>query len=515
MGKHVKFYTNFYMRGDYVVIRGYDNGERFEDRIKYKPTLYVPSKKEKIIRFNHKCLERTITGKPIEPIQFDSIKESRDFKDNYDKIDGFQIFGSNLYDYVCVHQNYSNNYDPDHIRIINIDIEVGSADGFPEPKFANQEVTAITCSLNGIYYTFGVGEYNVKSPNVNYFNCENEEDLLKKFLLQWKKFDADIITGWNVQGFDLPYLYNRIPKILPKKYLKMLSPSGIIKEREYMAYNREQFEVVLVGTTILDYLELYKKFTYSQQESYRLDHIAHVELGENKLDYSEVETLHQLYKLDFDKFIDYNIKDVELVDRLENKMKLIDMALAIAYDAKVCYRDVFTQVRMWDVLIHNWLYDRNIAIPPKKANFKGEQFAGAYVKNPQVGAHDWVMSFDLNSLYPHLIMQYNISPDTFIENESVEISVDDLLFGRNPQIRNDVCMAGNGALFDRKKRGFLPEMMNKMYNDRVIAKQKMLEAEELLEQVNRRLNGEYSTLGNIANSRMGGETVEIELNDLK
>jgi DNA polymerase elongation subunit (family B) len=264
-----------------------------------------------------------------------------------------------------------------------------------------------------------------------------------------------------------------------------MSPTGLLNERKISIFNREHQEYELVGVCTLDYLETYKKFTYSQQESYRLDHIAHVELGERKLDYSEFEGLHQLYKADYEKFIDYNIKDVELVDKLEEKMKLIEMVMAIAYDAKVNYRDTFTQVRMWDVLIHNWLHDRKIAIPPKSNKEKSGQYAGAFVKEPHVGMHKWVMSFDLNSLYPHLIMQYNISPDTFIENDWVDITVDEILDGKTNT--NDNCMAANGRLFRRDRQGFLPEMMDKMYSDRVIAKKKMLESQDLLEKVNKRL----------------------------
>jgi DNA polymerase elongation subunit (family B) len=133
-----------------------------------------------------------------------------------------------------------------------------------------------------------------------------------------------------------------------------------------------------------------------------LDHIAYIELGEKKLDYSEFENLHQLYKLDYQKFIDYNIKDVHLVDRLDDKMKFIDMVLALAYDAKVNLTDVFTQVRKWDTLTHNDLIKKNIVVPQKKVSQKDEKYEGAYVKDPIVGKHDWVVSFDLNSLYPHL-----------------------------------------------------------------------------------------------------------------
>jgi DNA polymerase elongation subunit (family B) len=449
------------------------------DRIKYKPVLYIPSKT--------KTEWKTINGGYLESIEFGDIQDAREFVRNYSKAEGFKIYGSTNYDYVAIHQNFTQDYDTECIKVVNIDIEVGSEDGFPDPQLSNQPVTAITCSIDGAFYTFGCGEYKVKQDNVTYTNCTNEKDLLKQFMLNWRKWDADIVTGWNVQGFDIPYLYNRISKLFGEKHAKRLSPVNMIREREYEKFNRKQIEIELIGLPTLDYLEMYRKFTYSQQESYRLDHIAHVELGENKLDYSEVESLHQLYKLDYEKFIDYNIKDVELVDKLEDKMKLIDMALAIAYDAKVVYRDVFTQVRMWDILIHNWLYDQNISIPPKELKEKNTQYAGGYVKDPQIGAHDWVMSFDLNSLYPHLIMQYNISPDTFV-GDYVDVTVDELLDKKCPEFASDMCMAGNGYLFKKDKQGFLPKMMDKMYTDRVKAKVKMLESQELLEQVNRRLN---------------------------
>ena len=477
----MKFYTNFFMRGNYVVVRGYNHGERFTDRIEYKPTLWVPAKTM--------TDWQAVDGQFLEPLQFGEIKEARDFVRNYSEVDNFKIFGSTLYDYVCVHQNFTQDYDTEFVKVVNIDIEVGSEEGFPDPQVATQPVTAITASIDGAYYTFGTQDYTVKREDVTYIQCATERELLINFLRHWRHWDADIITGWNVQGFDIPYLYNRITKVLSEKEAKKLSPVGMTNEREYEKFNRKHFEIELIGMTVLDYLDLYKKFTYSQQESYRLDHIAHVELGENKLDYSEVETLHQLYKLDYEKFIDYNIKDVELVNKLEDKMKLIDMALAIAYDAKVNYGDVFTQVRMWDVLIHNWLYDRNIAIPPKERKEKNAQYAGAYVKDPQVGMHEWVMSFDLNSLYPHLIMQYNISPDTFVEEEFESVTVEELLDGKSVH-RDGLCMAANGRFFDRTKQGFLPEMMDKMYSDRVVAKKKMLESQDLLEQVNRRLKNE-------------------------
>ena len=475
----MRFYTHSVVRGNNVLIRGYDNGRRFVDRVPYRPTVYIPSRKRGEFK--------TIDGQYVESFEPGTIKDTREFYEKYDDVENFKVYGSNLHAYACLNENFGNDYDMDVIKVANIDIEVASEDGFPEPDLANQPITAITVGLNGHYYVFGVGEYaNSRQDNVSYVDCKGERRLISLFLDFWEKMDADIVTGWNVMFFDIPYLYHRISRTIGESEANRLAPHKYAIKRTVKTLNREQTAYDLVGLAILDYLELYKKFTYSQQESYRLDHIAFVEVGEKKLDYSEVETLHQLYKIDYQKFIDYNIKDVQLVDRIDDKMKLIEMAMAIAYDAKVNYSDVFTQVRMWDVLIHNHLMSKKIVIPPKKSSSKNSKYAGAYVKDPQVGMHQWVMSFDLNSLYPHLIMQYNISPDTFIEGEYEDITVDEILSGKT-SIKFDSVMAANGYYYDRTRQGFLPEMMERMYNERVQYKKKMIEAEKELEEINRML----------------------------
>jgi len=481
----MRFYTNFYSKGDTVFIRGYDNGRRIVDRIDYSPTLYVPSRRS--------TTWKTVLGEPVEPMELGSIKEARDFVSRYEDVDNFKIYGSTNWAYACLNEHYGKEFDPDVVKVANIDIEVGSEEGFPDPELANQPVTAITVSVNGRYFVFGVGEYNNTRDDVRYVDCRGERRLLDVFLEFWERIDADIVTGWNVDGFDIPYLINRITKLIGEKDARRLSPAKWIQERTFKGnFGKETKEYTLVGLAVLDYLQLYKKFTYSQQESFRLDHIAFVELGEKKLDYSEMETLHQLYKLDYQKFIDYNIKDVELVDKLEDKMRLIEQALTIAYDAQVNYGDVFTQVRMWDVLIHNYLLKQQIVIPPKDFQGKDSKYAGAYVKDPQTGIHDWVMSFDLNSLYPHLIMQYNISPDTFIPDMKEDITVDDIVDMKmvdqwDDAIDKDKCLTANGFYYRKDCQGFLPEMMETMYNERVLYKQKMIEAQKELEEVNKQL----------------------------
>jgi len=292
----------------------------------------------------------------------------------------------------------------------------------------------------------------------------------------------DVVTGWNIQMYDIPYICKRLNRVLGEKLMKRFSNWGLVTEREVYIQGRKQTTFDVGGLTQLDYLDLYKKFTYKAQESYRLDYIAEVELGQKKLDHSEFETFKDFYTHGWQKYIEYNIVDVELVDRLEDKMKLIELALTMAYDAKVNYADVFYQVRMWDNIIFNYLKKRDIVIPPKIRSDKNEKYAGAYVKEPVPGKYDWVVSFDLNSLYPHLIMQYNISPETLLDERHPTASVDRILDEEiNFELYKDNAVCANGAMYRKDVRGFLPELMDKMYNERVIFKKRMLQAKQQYE----------------------------------
>ena len=366
----MEFYTNVHRRGNSVYIRGYRNGKRFSEPHEYRPSFFIPT--------NTDSPYRTLTGETVGLVEPGTMRECKEWLEQYKNVDNFKVYGSNMYQYTCLNEMFGNNYDREYIRVANIDIEVESEQGFPSPDQADQPITAITVKFKDTLYVLGLQEYNNYRDDVNYRQCKDEISLINTFLQLWRMIDPDIITGWNVTFFDIPYLWTRIKNLLGAKTANKLSPLGFVSERMVkVGFSKEDRLLELAGTSILDYLELYKKFTYTNQESYRLDHIANVELGERKLDYSEFATLHQLYKLDHQKFIEYNIRDVELVDRIDDKMKLIDMALALAYDAKVNYNDVYTQVRMWDVLIHNYLLERNIVIPPKDTNEKKDSYVGA------------------------------------------------------------------------------------------------------------------------------------------
>ena len=469
----MKFYTHFSKLGNNILVRGYNNGKRFTDKIEYNPTLYLQSKDGEY---------RTLDGQSIAAVSQGTMRDATEFMKRYEDVDNFKVYGSTNFPYVYINEAYPGkvDYDPQQIKIANIDIEVGSENGFPEPASASEPITAVTFKIAGHFYVFGCGDYETNRDDVTYLKCRDENNLIMRFLDMWEETSPDIVTGWNIQFFDIPYLNNRITKLMGDNTAKRLSPFRRIGERTTTIHNKQQVAFDLVGIAILDYIELYKKFTYSQQESFSLNHISYLELGEKKLDYSEVESLHQLYRTNFQKFIEYNIHDVELVDRIDAKMQLIDMALALAYDAKVNYTDVFTQVRMWDTLIHNELIEQNIVVPQNVRTPKDEQYAGAYVKDPIVGMHEWVVSFDLNSLYPHLIMQYNVSPETIVEGRHTNISIDNLL-NSEYQAQGEYCMAANGHYFKRDKQGFLPAMMQRMYDDRSLYKKKMIEAQKAYE----------------------------------
>ena len=477
----MRFYTNVQMVGDNFLVRGYEDGKHFATREKFYPTLFVDSKK----RTRYKTLE----GDYVESIEPGTVRDCREFIKKYNEVENFNIYGNERFIYQYISDKYPEQelkFDIEKIKLVTLDIEVKSENGFPDVESAAEEILLISIQdyTTKQIITWGQGNFANKQKNVTYKGFKTEFDLLSNFINWWmvESNTPEVITGWNSKLYDIPYMCRRIERILGEKLMKRMSPWGLITEEETFIAGRKHISYDIGGVSQLDYLDLYKKFTYKAQESYRLDYIASVELGQKKLDHSEFDTFKDFYTNGWQKFVEYNIIDVELVDRLEDKMKLIELALTMAYDAKVNYEDVFYQVRMWDTIIYNYLKRRNIVIPPKNRSNKNEKYAGAYVKEPIPGKYDWVVSFDLNSLYPHLIMQYNISPETLLEQRHPSVTVEkildeDLTF----EMYKDNAVCANGAMYRKDVRGFLPELMEKMYNERVIFKKKMIKAKKAYE----------------------------------
>jgi DNA polymerase elongation subunit (family B) len=492
----MRFYTNVQMIGNNFLVREVVNGKREIYKEEYSPTLFVKS--------NKKTKYKTLDGESVEPVKPGTVRDCREFYKKYDGVDGFKIFGNNRYIFQYLSDKYPQDevkFDISQINLVTMDIEVKAEQGFPDPESCSEEM--LTISLQDYatkkITTWGRKPYVPTQDNVTYYHFSDEIEMLNSFLYHWSKNPPDVITGWNVRLYDIPYLCGRISRIMGSKKCKLLSPWGLVSQDEIYISGRRYNVYDIAGMTTLDYLELYKKFTYKAQESYRLDYIANIELGQKKLDHSEFDTFKEFYIGNWKKFVDYNIIDVELVDRLEDKMKLIELALTMAYDAKVNYQDVMYQVRMWDTIIYNYLKKRNIVIPPKDSSDKNDKYAGAYVKEPKPGKYDWVVSFDLNSLYPHLIMQYNISPETLLETKHPSVTVDKILGEELTfEMYKDNAVCANGAQYRKDIKGFLPELMEKMYAERVVFKKKMLEAKQAYEKTpTKKLEKEIARCNNI------------------
>jgi DNA polymerase elongation subunit (family B) len=512
----MQFYTSISRYGNSLLYRGYEDGKRVKRKIAFKPTLYVKGKGNS--KYN------TLDGVNVDAIKLDSMREAKEFIEKYEGIDNFKIYGNTNYIAQFVAETFPGEikFDREKIRVHNIDIEVASDAGFPEPDQAAHPVIAICIkdSILNTYFVWALGDYDVekttmKTSQVRYTKCNDEAHLLKLFVAFWHdEFTCpDAITGWNVRGFDIPYLVNRITRILGDDEVKKLSPWGMV-EAKMVTMQKGQVQLFdIVGIPQLDYMDIFKKFGYSfgPQESYRLDHIANVVLGERKLAYDG--TLHTLYTTDHQKFIDYNIKDVELVDRMEDKIAMITLTMTMAYKAGVNYADTMGTVAIWDALIHKTLLAQNIIVPPNTNSFKSD-YEGGYVKDPQCGVHDWVCSFDVNSLYPNIIVQWNMSPETIMRGKvEPNITVDKMLAGYKNT--SDMSMAATGQYFDNSKQGFMPKIIEEMYDERVIIKKKMIASKKELEACDKSNTKEvYRIERDIAHFENQQTAIKILLNSL-
>jgi len=506
-----EFYTCVNRYGNNILYRGYNSaGKPIQQKVKFSPTLYIKSSKPSEYT--------SIEGAYLEPRKFESMKEAKNFIELYEGVEDFEIHGNTNYIAQYIYEKFPTEiqFNQDFINTCVIDIEVMSDDGFPHPEEAKQEVISIAMKMSrsNNYYVWGLHEYDTQDKsNVLYIQCEDERQMLMNFLDFWSSKTPDIVTGWNSRLFDIPYLVNRISLVLGDDYCKKLSPWGLVSYREIYIKGKKMGSYDISGIQQLDYLDLFKKFgyKYGNQESYKLDHIANVVLGERKLSYEEYSSLHDLYKTNYQKFIDYNIKDVELVDRLDDMLGLVSLALTMAYRAGVNYTDTM----IWETAIYRSIISQKVVPPPTVEKTKAD-FAGAYVKDPQVGLHNWVCSFDLNSLYPSIIVQWNMSPETVVDEVQPNYTVEGCLSGECllPKDLN-YSVAANGTMYRKDRRGYIPDLVAKYYDERILVKDKMIEAQKRLEQVDKNDKQEvYAIERDIARYETQQMAIKILLNSL-
>ena len=472
----MNFYKNVIEYKGKLLVRGVRDNKEYKEKINFSPTLYSLTRQQTDFK--------TLQGQNLKPIIFTSIDAARRFRKDI-ATQNSPTYGLERYHYQYINKEFPKQvkWSKDLIKIFTLDIECGCENGFPEVDNPIEELLCISVKnqSNKQIITWGVGKFTTDRTDVTYIECKDEKHLIMEFMKFWLKNYPDVITGWNTKFFDLPYLMNRIKLLVGPKVANRMSPWNLISSEQIIIRGRTNTYYTLYGIAMLDYLDLYKWFIPARQESYRLGFIGEVELGETKRE-NPYGIFKDFYTKDFQKFVEYNIQDVEIVDALEDKLGLIDLSLTFAYETKVNYNDIFSQVRVWDTLIANHLMKKNICVPPREEHSKDTKYEGAYVKEPKLGMQKWVVSFDINSLYPHIIVQYNISPEKILGVNSSGVSVNKMLSKKTPLEflkDKDACIVPNGAMFKRDSQGFLPEMVEKIYKDRIVYKNRELKAKKL------------------------------------
>jgi DNA polymerase elongation subunit (family B) len=504
----MKFYTACAIKGSKILVRGYDNGIRFTDTIQFKPCLFIRTEQTS----NYKTLKNL----KVKKLSFDSMYDCREFLDKYRDLEDCPIYGNTDFVTQYLMEAYPSEveYDLSKIKIAYLDLECETENGFPNLDDPNERINLITIRIGQINYVISL--HPVILPNCTVFVVDDEVQLISKIFDILRKEDVDIITGWNIRLFDIPYIMGRALKFFTEKDLSSTLPFNMFKVRETKIGQKIYTVYDIPGYNILDYIDLYKKFSGTNQESYALNFIAKVELDEQKLDYSEYSSIKDFYTNNFQKFAEYNVQDTLLVEKLDNKLKLIDLASSIAYEAKITFDTVFFATRIWETICCDYLLKKNIVPPLKTKYSKDEQFIGAYVKDITPGLYKNIVSFDATSLYPSIIMQFNISPDTCIRAD-LSMSADDFLRSKRkevPQLLEDAenmqaCLACNGSMFSNNVKGFIPILIETTFNQRQEAKKKMIMLQKEYES-----NKDSSLLSKIAALKIRQSVKKILANSL-
>ena len=516
------FYTSIEREANFLLYRGYDHdGNRIKEKIKFKPTYYLDSKHPTPKYYG---LDRA----PIEPMTFSSMSEAKQFASTYDGVSTFNIYGNSRHIPAFIQSQFPQDiqFKRELIDVGSFDIETAFGDSFPDCDNPINEILTIAykSSKDDAYVVWGMKPYDESQTQLDHLKIEykqfaSEEKMLLNFIEWWADPDntPDIITGWNTRFFDIPYMMSRMIHLLGEQNVRKLSPWGRIKRGDVTIMGRTQATFEITGVAQLDYMDLFKKFayTYGNQESYSLNHIASVVLGDKKLDYSEIGSLRTLYDDDFQMFVDYNIKDVELIERFEEKLGLITLVATTAYIGGVNYSDTLGTTAIWDSIIYRKLMRKRVVprltpLPPTNYIFKSgtKSIAGGYVKEVKVGMSEWVMSFDLNSLYPNIIIQNNMSPETLIPHSFVDGITPDTLLDSDRKAPEGVCMAGNGSVYRKDVKGIIPEIIEELYAKRVEIKKEMLVYKQKLESDPKN----KSLIANVARLETHQMTVKILLN---
>ena len=490
----MRFYTSVCRIGNNICVREQTETGPNKFKVKYEPTLYVSAQGSVDLH--------TLYGDPVKKVKPGTMSECRDYIKQYSDVSGFSVYGQTDYVLAYINEMYPEeiHFELNRVSAWVLDIETflpedenGRIIGFPHPEDADAAINLISMQnlATRQVFSFGYREFTGKA-DTKYMNCGSEKEMLKQFLNFWNQVNVEICTGWNVDGFDILFIYNRIRKVLGDDYAKKLSPWETVEVKKSSFRGKDQYKVLISGVVILDYMELYKKFSMVKQESYSLSHIAQEEIGEDKLDHSEYKNFNDFARRGWnEKYVPYNVIDCQLVAKLEDKLKLLDLALTISFLAKINFDNVFGPVRTWDAIIHNALLKESKVIPLKEQDgVDHDAIEGAYVKDPKLGFIRWPISIDAESLYPSNAIMLNMSPETYLG--VVECSLDEMLAGTSPVPDEMECISPIGAKFRKDFQGIIPRLFEGLKVTRKSVKQEMLRLKQELEFIEKELRSRSS-----------------------
>lgn len=455
-------------------------GERVYQELPFKPYLYLEDKKG-----------------PDTSI-YDTKLAKREFETGWDRNKFIENCGiKRLFENLPPHQqflvdNYYHNCSNDDfsqfpLRVMFLDIECpnqqdGKKDaGFPDRDNPEHVIDLITVydNFDGTYYTFGLKPYYHNSElNIVYEHCLTEEELLKKFIKFFRRNYPDVLCGWNSANFDIPYLINRISTVLSDEWVKKLSPIGSIYEKinKEGKFGMPSSEYVIDGISCLDYYILYQKFSMDKLESYKLDFVAEHELNKNKVEYEG--SLEELCKTDWNRYVDYNIRDVEILVELDEKLRYLELIRFISYLGLCKMEEAIMTVRVINGAVAIRARHRNQKIPTFVRPLIVGKIPGAFVADPKIGFRKNIVSFDANSLYPSVMISLNMSPETKIGKVSKENDIYTVkhISGRTFEMTKEnfakflqeeqAALSKANILFSQKKKGLMPEFLDWLYAKR-------------------------------------------------
>lgn len=508
-----EFYISVETAGNDIIERYIDkNGEEKQRRITYSPTMFSHAQQGIKTKFFD------IYGKPCVKNTFPTIKDARDWMRRMEDV-GLDAMGMDDFKLAYISDTYGSEivYNKQFIRVANSDIEVTGAK-FPDPMKAEYEIDAITHydSIDDKFYVFdllhslygSVSKWDSKLAarseaeggdevpqdileRVVYMAFDSEKEMLLEYINLWEEKRPAIYTGWNVEGFDIPYIMNRVKQVLGERTMKRFSPIGRVNSKLIQNIYGDKEIYSIDGVTILDYMDLYKKYSFTNQPTYALDYIAKYETKKGKLPYDG--PINKLRETNHQRYISYNIMDVESVGGIDRVRGFIDLALSMSYYAKMPFGGVMSPIKTWDAIIFNSLKADNKVIPQGKKHIK-QSYPGAYVFEPIPCARKYIMSFDLTSLYPSIIRQVNISPETIFGQFKLH-DIESYINRTAPKPSEEYSCSPNGWMYRKDVEGVIPVEIAKVFFQRKDWKGKQQAEKRNIEVINRVIEANHGGTG--------------------